>query len=78
MKERVCKEGASISEIFRVLKDAVIAVAAEVVGHTPQRVQRKGNAWWTNEIMEAIEGKGRRENKKIMGRNVAEKSKKEN
>ena len=44
------EEGASISEVFRMFKDAVTAKAAEVVGYRTLRIERKGNVWWTDEI----------------------------
>ena len=39
------EEGVSVSEAIRVFKDAVTAVAAEVVGYKPLSVLRNGNAW---------------------------------
>ena len=57
-----------VSEVFRMFKDVVTLVTAEVVR---LRVQRKGNVWWTDEKKEAIEGK-RRAYKKTLQRSVAE------
>ena len=58
------EEGVSGSEVFKVQLYAVTVVAAKVV-------QRKGNAWWTEKIKEAVQGK-RRAYKKMLERNVAE------
>ena len=49
------EEGESVSEVFRVFKGAVTTVPAEVVGSRGQRVQRKGSAWWADEIKDIIE-----------------------
>ena len=48
-------EGVSVSDVFRVLKDAVTAVAAEV----DTEGSKEENAGWTDEIQEAIEVKRR-------------------
>ena len=47
----IVEKGVSVNKVSRVFKDAVIAPgAAEMIGYRPLRVQKKGNAWWTDGI----------------------------
>jgi len=49
----------------------LIGVTEEVAGYKVCKVGKKGSAWWTNEIKEAVEDK-RRAYKKMLQRNVPE------
>ena len=53
------EDGASVSEVYLVFKDVVTPIATEAIGNRPLRVHRKGNAWYRDEIKEAIQGKRR-------------------
>ena len=58
-----------------MFKGAVTTVTAEVVGYRALRSQRKGSAWWTDEIKETIERKRRAYKKNTLrecGRNKTE------
>ena len=48
------RKGASVNDLFRLLKG--IVAAAAVVWYRVFRGRRKERAWWTYEIKEAIEG----------------------
>ena len=65
------EEGANLIKVFTVFKRAVTTVIAEVVEYSAPKFQRKGSAWWADEIKEATEVK-RRAYKKMLQRNVAE------
>ena len=55
---------------FTVFKDTVTTEAIEMVGYRALRSQRKGSAWWTDEIKMAIKRKRRVVYKKMLPRNV--------
>ena len=69
MRRRLCErlrkartttgDGASVNDVYSVFKGLMNAVAAEMVGYRVDRGRRKKNAWWTDEIKEAVEEKRR-------------------
>ena len=48
-------EETSVNDVFSLFKGVVTAVASEVVGYRVVKGGRKGNAWWTQRIKEAIQ-----------------------
>ena len=50
-------EETSVNDVFSLFKGVVTTVADEVVGYRVVKGGRKGNAWWTQEIKEAVEDK---------------------
>ncbi len=50
-------EGMNVNDMYDVFKGTMMEVADEVVGWRESWGEKKGNAWWTNEIKDAVEGK---------------------
>ena len=63
-------EETSVNDVFSLFKGVVTTVVSEVVGYRVLKGGRKGNAWWTQEIKEAIQDK--RAYKKMLQKNVSE------
>lgn len=63
------REGTSVNNMYRVFKDVVNIVAAEVIGYRVCKGRQMGNAWWIAEIRETVVGK-RRADKKMIQKNV--------
>ena len=54
----IFEEEANDSELFVVFNGGMTPVTAEIIGHKTLRDQRKGSAFWTDD-MEAIDRKTR-------------------
>ncbi len=66
------KEVMSANDVYDVFKGTMLEVADEVVrGWRGSGGEKKGNAWWTNEIKDAVEGK-QRAYEKMLQRNLPE------
>ncbi len=50
-------EEISVNDVCDVFKGTVTEVANEVVGWRGRKGRKKGSAWWTNEIKDAVEQK---------------------
>ncbi len=50
-------EEISVSDVYDIFKSTVMEVAHEVVGWRESGGRKKGNAWWTNEIKDAVKRK---------------------
>ncbi len=47
----------SVNDVYDVFKGTMLEVADEVVGWRESGRRKKGNAWWTDEIKDAVERK---------------------
>ncbi len=64
-------EEMSVNDVYNVFKGTVMEVANEVVGWRERKGRKKGNAWWTSEIKDAVEQK-KRTYRKMLQRNLLE------
>jgi len=46
-----------VNDVFEVFKRSLIGVTEEVAGYKVCKGGKKGSAWWTSEIKEAVEDK---------------------
>ncbi len=59
----------NVNDVYDVFKGTVLGVADEVVGWRESGGRKGGNAWWTDEIKDAVEKK-KRAYKKMLQRNL--------
>ncbi|KAK3893161.1 hypothetical protein Pcinc_003002 [Petrolisthes cinctipes] len=64
-------EGVGVNAVYEMFKMRVLRTAAEVVGYKSQKRGKKGSAWWTEEVKDAVEDK-RKAYRRTLQRNVPE------
>ncbi|KAK4327054.1 hypothetical protein Pmani_002500 [Petrolisthes manimaculis] len=64
-------EGVGVNDAYEMFKNIVMKTAAGVVGYKAQKRGKKGSAWWTEEMKDAVDEK-RKAYRRTLQRNVSE------
>ncbi|KAK3889840.1 hypothetical protein Pcinc_006166 [Petrolisthes cinctipes] len=64
-------EGVGVNDVYEVFKTIVMGTAAEVMGYKTQKKCKKGSAWWSEEVKDAVEKK-RKAYRRTLQMNVSE------
>ncbi|KAK3881607.1 hypothetical protein Pcinc_013953 [Petrolisthes cinctipes] len=64
-------EGVGVNDMYEMFKTIVLKTTAEVVGYKSQKRGKKGSAWWSEEVKDAVKEK-RKAYRRTLQRNVSE------